>query len=176
MPELGVDISSSNSHFIRSHVTQSLSQSKLNVGVSELSAEEKRTIQELKRRDSEVRRHEQSHKAAAGRYASGVPKYEYMTGPDGKQYAVGGEVQIDTAEVDGDPKATIRKAQAIKRAALAPKSPSTQDRSVAAQARQMEMKARREISKQSKEEMQSYNRTGESLRNQQDVPLVDVLV
>ena len=75
----------------------------------QISSEEKKQVEQLKKRDAEVRRHEQAHKAAAGQFASGGPSYDYQTGPDGKQYAVGGEVQIDTSEVPDDPQATIKK-------------------------------------------------------------------
>jgi len=64
------------------------------------------------------------------------------------QYAVGGEVSIDTSKVSGDPVATLQKAQQIQAAALAPVQPSSQDRNVAARAAQMAVEARAEISKQ----------------------------
>jgi hypothetical protein len=101
-------------------------------------------IQALKARDQEVRRHEQAHAAAGGVYA-GSPSYEYTTGPDGARYATGGEVSIDTAPVPGDPQATLEKAQAVRRAALAPAEPSEQDRRVAAEASQMAAQARVEL-------------------------------
>ena len=69
-----------------------------------------------------MRAHEQAHLAAAGPYANGAPTFEFQTGPDGRQYAVGGEVSIDTSPVPGDPEATVRKAQTVKRAALAPRA------------------------------------------------------
>ena len=103
-------------------------------------------------RDAEGRRHEQAHKAAAGSYVQGGPSFEYETGPDGRRYAVGGEVQIDTSEVSGDPAATIRKMQQVCRAALAPGEPSAQDRAVAAQAEATERKARAELGRQRHEE------------------------
>ena len=78
-----------------------------------------------------VRAHEQAHKAAAGAHAKGGPTYEYQSGPDGKRYAVGGEVQIDTSPVPNDPQATIQKMQQVQRAANAPAEPSSQDRRVA---------------------------------------------
>ena len=53
-------------------------------------------------------------------------------GPDGNRYAIGGEVSIDVAPVDGDPEATIAKMEIVKAAALAPAEPSAQDRKVAA--------------------------------------------
>ena len=61
----------------------------------ELTEEEQEQVQDLQARDQEVRRHEAAHKAAAGQFASGGPTYDLQRGPDGKQYAVGGEVQID---------------------------------------------------------------------------------
>lgn len=119
----------------------------------ELSQEEKQQVQELKKRDQEVRRHEQAHKAAAGQYATGGASFEYETGPDGKRYAVGGEVSISTSEIPNNPQATIQKMQQIRRAALAPGHPSGQDRSVAAQAQAAERAAKTELAQQRREEM-----------------------
>jgi SprA family protein len=115
---------------------------------SDLTVEEQDQVTELKSRDREVRSHEQAHIAAAGPYATGGPSYSYQQGPDGRRYAVGGEVGIDTSPVSGDPEATIQKAQQIRAAALAPASPSGQDQQVAAAATQMESQARAELSKQ----------------------------
>ena len=98
-----------------------------------LSEEQEQQVAELKRRDTEVRNHEQAHQRVGGQYAS-APSYEYQTGPDNKQYAVGGEVQIDVSPVEGDPDATIDKMRIVKAAALAPAEPSGQDRKVAAMA------------------------------------------
>ncbi|MBC8285469.1 MAG: hypothetical protein H8E32_16770 [Nitrospinae bacterium] len=120
----------------------------------QLTEEERRILNELKARDAEVRAHEAAHLAAAGPYANGAPTYEYQTGPDGRQYAVGGEVSIDTSPVPGNPEATVRKAQTIKRAALAPREPSRQDRQVAAQAAQLEAQARQEAQAERAEENQ----------------------
>ena len=92
-----------------------------------------------------MRTHEAAHKAAAGSFAQGGPVYQYQTGPDGKRYAVGGEVNIDTSKIPNDPEATLQKAQTIRRAANAPAQPSSQDRRVAVQASQLETEARQEI-------------------------------
>ena len=100
---------------------------------NELSDQERQAVAKLKATDREVRAHEQAHATAGGQHA-GAPSYEYQRGPDGRQYAVGGEVPIDTSPVPGDPEATIDKMEVVKRAALAPAEPSGQDRSVAAQA------------------------------------------
>lgn len=118
----------------------------------QLTEEERRVLNELKARDAEVHAHEAAHAAAAGPYANGGPTFEYQTGPDGRQYATGGEVSIDASPVQGDPEATVRKAQTIKRAALAPREPSSQDRAVAAQAAQLESQARQEVQREKAEE------------------------
>lgn len=117
-----------------------------------LTKEELALIEEVKRRDREVRAHEQAHLAAAGQYAKGGPRFTYQKGPDGKNYAVGGEVQIDTSPVRGDPEATLRKAEQIRRAANAPTEPSSQDRAVAAEAAALAIQARIELSKKQQEE------------------------
>lgn len=108
---------------------------------------EREQILELSARDREVRAHEQAHAAIAGQYGSS-PTYSFVRGPDGVSYAVGGEVQIDTSPIPGDPEATLRKAQQLRRAANAPAEPSAQDGRVAAQAAQMEQQARVELREQ----------------------------
>lgn len=102
-------------------------------GEAELSESEQRTLQELKRIDDRVRSHEQSHLAAAGQYARGGISLEYVTGPDGQRYAVGGSVELDTGEA-ATPQETIRKMQQVKQAATAPANPSPQDQQVAVEA------------------------------------------
>lgn len=127
------------------------------VGKSELTEEEKAQVEELKQRDAEVRRHEQAHKTAAGSLATGGPSFEYQSGPDGGQYAIGGEVQIDTSAVPDNPQATIQKMQRVRAAALAPAEPSSQDRQVAAKAAQIERQAQAEL-----REQETADETGES--------------
>jgi hypothetical protein len=112
----------------------------------EQEKQDQQKIQELKERDTVVRIHEQAHAAVGGQYA-GAPTYEYETGPNGKRYAVGGEVSIDVSE-EKDPQDTISKMQVVRAAALAPAEPSTQDYKVAAQATQKEQAARAELAKQ----------------------------
>lgn len=97
-------------------------------------------IDQLKARDREVRVHEAAHASVGGQYA-GSASFEYSRGPDGKNYATGGEVGISTGAVSGDPQATLEKARTIRAAALAPAQPSAQDRRVAAEAVQMEAQA-----------------------------------
>ena len=105
--------------------------------------EEAEQIKQLAARDREVRAHEMAHMAVGGQYA-GSASYQYERGPDGINYAVGGEVPISTGK-ENTPEATISKAQIIRRAALAPAEPSPQDRRVAAQATTLEVNARKEI-------------------------------
>ena len=125
-------------------------------GEEDLSAEEKQAVNNLKRRDAEVKSHEAAHMAAGGGVVQGGASYEYQSGPDGKMYAVGGEVQIDTSPA-GSPEATIRKMQQIRRAALAPAQPSGTDRAVAAQASQIEAQARMEKNQEAKENAEDSN-------------------
>ena len=112
-----------------------------------LTDDEKQQVSELKQRDAEVKAHEAAHLGAAGGLARGGASYEYQKGPDGRNYAVGGEVSIDSSPVTGDQTATIAKAQQIRRAALAPENPSSQDYKIAAKASKMEAEARQELSK-----------------------------
>lgn len=99
-------------------------------------------IAKLKARDQEVRAHEQAHLTSAGSLARGGAHFSYVTGPDGQRYATGGDVSIDVSEVPNNPQATILKAETIRRAALAPASPSGPDLSIASKAAAMANKAR----------------------------------
>lgn len=111
---------------------------------NELTEEEQRIVEELKQTDREVRAHEQAHKSAAGPYAGAI-SYETVTGPDGRQYAVGGEVPIDTSPIPNNPQATIQKMDIVIRAALAPADPSPQDFAVARTAQQVRAQAQKEL-------------------------------
>lgn len=114
-------------------------------GASSLTMQELQEVSKLKKRDQEVRNHEQAHMAAGGQYVRGAASYSYEVGPDGRRYAVGGEVSIDMSPVSGDPAATIRKMAAVRRAALAPADPSGQDLRVASSADAQASKARSEL-------------------------------
>ncbi len=103
------------------------------VGTEALSQAERLQVAELEQIDTKVRAHELAHLAAAGSYATGGASFQYAKGPDGKQYAVGGEVGIDTGK-ESSPEATISKMQTVRAAALAPADPSPQDQKVAARA------------------------------------------
>lgn len=107
-------------------------------------------VQQLKKRDREVRTHEQAHLSVAGRYAAGGASFSYQTGPDGTRYATGGEVPIDLS-AENTPEATIQKMETIKRAALAPADPSSADRQIAAEASAKEIQAMQEFQKLQRE-------------------------
>ncbi|MBS7344140.1 MAG: hypothetical protein KIG60_00510 [Caryophanon sp.] len=100
-------------------------------------------IKQLMQTDREIRTHEQAHKAVGGSLAGPV-SYEYTTGPDDKQYAVAGEVPINTPRVeDEDEMLTIL--EKVRQAALAPAQPSAQDLRVAANASAQIQQLRGEI-------------------------------
>ncbi len=108
---------------------------------------DRQAIAELSSRDADVRSHEQAHASVGGAYA-GSPSFTMQRGPDGKSYAVGGEVGIDVSAVPNDPAATISKMEVVMRAALAPADPSAQDLRVAAQAQGLASAARAELAQQ----------------------------
>ena len=99
-----------------------------------LTHDQKAEIQKLQQTDRKVRQHEAAHAAAGGGLA-GAPSFDYETGPDGRQYAIGGEVSIKVPSVSSsNPQGTIAQLEQVIRAALAPADPSGQDRAVAAEA------------------------------------------
>jgi hypothetical protein len=114
-----------------------------------------REVAKLQAIDRRVRAHEQAHMAASGGLVRGGASYSYTVGPDGRRYAVAGEVSIDTSEVPNDPEATLQKAERIRRAALAPADPSAQDMRVAAQASAMAREARAELARERAEQLQA---------------------
>ena len=118
----------------------------------ELSKEEKEAVKALQERDREVRAHERAHATRGGQYA-GQPKLSFETGPDGRRYAVSGEVSIDASPIKGNPKATIEKLRVVKAAALAPAKPSGQDRSVASSAEAGIRAAQAELNAERAEEL-----------------------
>lgn len=138
-------------------------------GEEDLSREEKQEVQKLKNRDQEVRNHERAHQSAGGQYA-GAPSYSYEVGPDGKRYAVGGEVPIDTSPIKKDPQATIQKMQTVRRAALAPAQPSGQDRRVAAQASRTMAQARVLLRQEQSEKAKQPDQGGRMTPDLQDIP------
>ena len=127
----------------------------------ELTQEELQEVRELRVRDQEVRAHEAAHASVGGAYA-GAPTYSFQTGPNGVRYAVGGEVSISLPSGGGDPQQTIRAAEQVRRAALAPAEPSSQDRQVAARAALLANSARADL----REQRESDRRLAEAERNE----------
>lgn len=143
----------------------------------ELTPEQQQEVRKLKAIDRKVREHEAAHKAA-GAGLTGGASFDYVRGPDGRQYAVSGEVKIDVSPAQ-TPEQTIAKAKRIQAAALAPADPSSQDRAVAAQAAQMAAKAQAEMSREKEEASpqdassdisRHVSRAVAAYRNQEPVP------
>ncbi len=108
-----------------------------------LSRDDQRLVAELQTRDRDVRAHEAAHQAAGGGVVGGAT-FSYQQGPDGRQYAVGGEVPVDLSVSGGSPEATIAKMARVRAAAMAPGDPSAQDFAVAAAASAIEAAVRQE--------------------------------
>lgn len=117
-----------------------------NKNKNELSQEEKLQVAKLQKWDSEVKAHEAAHLASGAGLIRGL-NYSCEKGPDGKQYAVGGEVMLDTSK-GKTPQETIQKSEQIKRAALAPSNPSSADLKIAANAEAMKNNAQSELRKE----------------------------
>ena len=117
------------------------------------SAEVVSELSQLKARDAQVRAHEAAHMAAGGRYITGGASYTYERGPDGGEYAVGGEVGIDASPVPGNPEETAQKMRTVRAAALAPIDPSAADLAVAAAADETEAAALAQIAEARAEEL-----------------------
>ncbi len=119
-----------------------------------MSDAEQLLLRQLQQRDKEVREHEMAHVSAGGQYVTPA-NFSYESGPDGKQYAVGGEVGIDVSEIPDNPDATVVKMRIVERAAMAPRDPSGQDYAVASQARAKESIAFAEIQQKTAEKYQT---------------------
>ncbi|WP_417672222.1 putative metalloprotease CJM1_0395 family protein [Roseibium sp.] len=133
-----------------------------------LSEAEEKQVKELQQRDREVRAHEQAHARVGGAYA-GAPSYTFQQGPDGKRYAIGGEVQIDTS-TERTPEATVRKMQIVIRAATAPAEPSSQDLKVAQQARAQLAAAQAEARQEKADELRGDDEAGETATTDPNSP------
>lgn len=111
-----------------------------------LSPSEQAQLMKLQARDTQVRAHEAAHVAAGAGVVSGGASFTYQMGPDNRQYAIGGEVPIDTSK-GSTPEETASKMRQVRSAALAPSDPSPTDYQVAATATMLEMRAMQEIAK-----------------------------
>lgn len=89
-----------------------------------------RVLEKFKNKDAEIRTHEQVH-ASIGHTTAPI-SYSYQQGPDGKMYAVGGSVRLETSIPD-DPKAAAFKLDMLQKAASAPSHTSGADNTIASQ-------------------------------------------
>ncbi|MGK0249098.1 MAG: hypothetical protein ACI910_001835 [Oleispira sp.] len=148
-PRSAQDGSASTQHQTNENSERSENESKQQVSIQEQQQQQQqqqdlKLTRSLSQRDREVQAHENAHSAVGGQYA-GSAHYTYQRGPDGVNYAVGGEVPIDVGVIQGNPAATLEKMQVVQRAALAPAEPSSQDRKVSVIAAQQANQARAEI-------------------------------
>ena len=110
-----------------------------------------RVVRDLQTRDTKVKTHEAAHQAAGGGM-TGAASYTYQQGPDGKMYAIGGEVPI-SVKSGATPEENIANARQVIAAAMAPANPSPQDYAVASSARVMQIKAEQQLAREKLEEI-----------------------
>lgn len=140
-----------------------------------LTTAQKEQVIKLKQRDTHVRAHEAAHLAAGGSVVSGGASYTYQKGPDGKMYAIGGEVPIHVAK-GSNPKETLAIARQLRAAALAPADPSPQDLKVAASASMMEAKAIQEINQEKLNELKNSYKDQTSDDNNSKKNSIDIMI
>ncbi len=95
-----------------------------------LTLQQVQLVRWLKSRDGDVRRHEAAH-YRTGRPYTEPPVFEFITGPDGRRYAISGHVSFrlpKNMSADADGGRILRR---LRTAALAPRKPSARDREVA---------------------------------------------
>lgn len=118
---------------------------------TELSDDDRRIVNELQSVDTKVRAHEAAHQAAGGGMTGGA-SFTYEQGPDGKMYAVAGEVPISIPS-GSTPQENIKNARQAIAAATAPADPSGQDMAVASSAAMMLAKAQQQLTKEVQEKV-----------------------
>lgn len=87
-----------------------------------------RVLEKFKRLDSQTKAHEQQHASLAD--TKGAISYNYQMGPDGKLYATGGHVRLDTS-LPQDKDAALAKLDRLSKSAGAPSELSSADASIA---------------------------------------------
>ncbi len=118
-------------------------------------------LQRIKNIDRNVRLHENSHASADGVQTIGTARYKYAEGPDGKLYAVGGEVTV-AVQSSGKPEDNLRAARALRSSALSSDNPSPADFAAAADAGQIEIEALSQMAKRAKEIRETIHRNDSS--------------
>ncbi len=108
----------------------------------DLSASDRALQQRLEARDALVRGHEAAHMTAAGPQAKGPAQYTHQTGPDGKNYAIGGSVNISIVSSPMNDEDAARQAQTAARAAGAVGDMSLADAQVATRAGELSARAK----------------------------------
>jgi hypothetical protein len=111
---------------------------------SEIGADtgDRALLEKLRDRDALVRGHENSHILAAGGQVSGPVQYTYQTGPDGRQYAIGGSVNISVVSSPANDEDAARQAETARRAATAGGEMSLRDMQVAMRATEISARHR----------------------------------
>lgn len=126
----------------------------VSIGSGQSIAQRTKHLKKLQDRHAEVVRHEEAHYREAGHLAlSGPVLSDHVEGADGKMYATGGHVMINTSET-GDPEKDLAHGKIIVRAAEAPLSVDSElsqaDINVAAKGRRMIEKSQKKLDKLNK--------------------------
>lgn len=121
----------------------------------ELTHDDHEMLTRRQNRDVQVRSHEHTHPVTTGRHASGSISYSYQIAPDGRPYAVGGHLNVDTSANRPRKKQSRRCRQSWPQH-LHRWIPSPQDRQVAGRASATLAKARVEMA-------ENHKTTGEAL-------------
>jgi|GEM_PF-958052 len=166
LPKTG-DASSSNTDSTNKKATATTG-----TQTQQLTPEQQRQIDQLQQTDQRVRAHEQAHIAAGRGVVTSGPNYTYTYGPDGKAYATGGEVGIDTS-AESKPQDNIDKGIRIQAAALAPRDPSATDYRVATIGGQIELKGRTELAEQKRSEASNSQGTAKTGQSSQSNPAAE---
>ncbi|MFZ2959902.1 MAG: putative metalloprotease CJM1_0395 family protein [Candidatus Ozemobacteraceae bacterium] len=135
---------------------------------------QKTRLEELERQDAYIRMAIDARSLQLKPGMQGLPTYEFVRGPDGKQYAVSGELPLNVEKVQGDPEATIQNAQNIRRVALSSPSPAPGDRMAAIEASRIEYEARLELARKQSSAQAPYSPEGRRTSLQQK-PLFAIL-
>lgn len=161
-------IDTSLSHHATASVPDTAEQDKAAAAQDEaINREQQRIVNELAARDREVRAHEAAHIFVGRQYVVSGPSYTYQQGPNGRNYAIGGEVQLDVS-AEAEPRSTLSKAETVRRAALAPVEPSAQDRLVASRATQLAAQARVAIAAEQRNQHQTEQNPNQSTQPARD--------
>jgi hypothetical protein len=131
--------------------------------VGELDAEERAELRRLQARDARIRAKEMARLGAAGSLALSGARFRFEVGPDGRQYAVDGEVRVDTA-YEGDPERNLEKARQLQVTALAGPNLMSTDPALSALARRLALMAYADLARRENlEELHGKPDNGESV-------------